>query len=223
MWQDFVTRWSKCRQCKDEGLLDGCAFPIFAEKAPLSFDILFILEAPNRDDTYNPAKGYLTVDALTDPSGRLFHELFTGELRFPTSSLFVTNSVLCLPKEKSGKYPVTAKQRTYCNHALKQMVDQFCPKIVCPLGAKALAAVRQICDHHFETIGEAAATPISWYGRILFPLFHTSSQARNPRNGRPVLQQRADWRMLREVWEQAAFALSKESHSSGDKIGEYSP
>ena len=63
-------------------------------------------------------------------------------------------------------------------------------------------ATEGICSHGLRTMAASAANPLSWYGRILFPLFHTSAQARNPKNGRPDSQQRADWRKLRAVWEQ---------------------
>lgn len=202
MWTNFIENRRKCTECKCNGLLDEGAFAVFQKEAPRSFEILFVLEAPNRDDTYNPDKGYLTVDPYTDPSGRFFCDLFTNELRFHMDSLFVTNSVLCLPAEKAGKFPVTALQRRYCQPILRELIDTFNPMIVCPLGTKALIATDGICSHGLRTMATAAAKPLSWYNRILFPLFHTSAQARNPKNGRPDSQQRADWRKLRAVWEQ---------------------
>ncbi len=202
MWTSFVESRRKCAKCKCDGLLDHGAFAVFQKEAPRSFDILFILEAPNRDDTYNPKKGYLTVDPDTDPSGRFFCDLFINELQFPMSELFVTNSVLCLPTEKAGKFPVSALQRKSCLPNLRQLIDTFNPLIVCPMGTKALIATDGIGNHGLRTMAEAVANPVSWYGRILFPLFHTSAQARNPRNGRPEPLQRADWRKLRDVWKQ---------------------
>lgn len=202
MWTNFIESRRKCTQCRCDGLLDDEAFAVFQKDAPRLFDILFILEAPNRDDTYNPRKGYLTVDPGADPSGRFFCELFTKELKFSMSDLFVTNSVLCLPAEKSGKFPVSALQRKNCLAILRQLIDTFNPMIVCPMGTKALIATEGICNHGFRTMASAVANPLSWYDRILFPLFHTSAQARNPRNGRLEPQQRADWRKLRAVWEQ---------------------
>lgn len=58
---------------------------------PASPDIFFVLEAPNRDDTFDPDKGYLTYDYDTDPSGRLFRELFVLDLGEPIEALAVTN------------------------------------------------------------------------------------------------------------------------------------
>lgn len=202
MWTRLIESRKKCAQCSCEGLLDKGAFAILQKEAPRSFDILFILEAPNRDDTYNLNKGYLTIDPDTDPSGRFFCDLFRNELQFPMNDLFVTNSVLCLPAEKAGKFPVSAQQRRNCLPILRELIETFNPVIVCPMGTKALIATDGICNHGFRTMATAVANPLSWYGRTLFPLFHTSAQARNPRNGRPEPQQRADWRKLRVVWEQ---------------------
>lgn len=203
MWTSFVENHKKCAKCKRDGLLDNGAFPVFQKEAPRSFDILFILEAPNRDDTYNPRKGCLTVDSDTDPTGRFFCDLFKKELQFPMSELFITNSVLCLPVGKAGKFPVSARQRSNCLPNLIKLIQTFNPLIVCPMGTMALAATDAICNHGIRTMAEAVANPLSWNGRILFPLFHPSTQARNPRNGRPEPLQRADWRKLRDVWKQA--------------------
>jgi uracil-DNA glycosylase len=208
IWREFVDRHRKCSRCRNEGLLDTRSLPLFAKRPPRSFEILFILEAPNRDDTYNPNKRYITVDPSTDPSGRFFHDLFINELRFSFDDLFITNSVLCLPVEKAGKFPVSTGQRNNCLPILKQMINDFCPLIVCPMGTRALIATEQLYPHGYRTMAEAVAIPTPWYGRVLFPLFHTSGQARNPRNGRPEPQQRADWRRLRVVWEE-----SKAKHS----------
>lgn len=203
MWQEFKAECSRCNRCKSESLLDPEAFPILMKSSPRATDILFVLEAPNRDDTYNPDKGYLTIDPETDPSGRFFYDLFVNELRFDIDQdLFVTNSVLCLSakNDKSGKYPVTSPQQSNCSGILRRMIDVFNPIIICPVGRKALLAIRQIEKHDYGSMADAVGRPTRWYGRTLFPLYHTSSQARNPRNGRIEGKQRADWQSLRANW-----------------------
>lgn len=129
MWTKFIESHRRCIECSSNWLLNEGAFAIFQKDSPRSFDILFILEAPNRDDTYNPKKGYLTVDPDTDPSGRFFYDLYTNELQFPLNDLFVTNSVLCLPAEKAGAFPVSPLQRRNCLPILRQLIDTFNPKI----------------------------------------------------------------------------------------------
>lgn len=201
MWQEFKAECSRCNRCKSGSLLDPKAFPILMKLSPRATDILFVLEAPNRDDTYNPGKGYLTIDPETDPSGRFFYDLFVNELRFDIDQdLFVTNSVLCLPAKKDGKYPVSPSQKLNCSNILKRMIDVFNPIIVCSMGAKALSAMLQIDKHGYRSMAEAAAMPTPWYGRTLFPLYHTGRQARNSNNGRVDENQRADWRSLRSTW-----------------------
>lgn len=201
MWREFLEECSGCQRCKEEGLLYPRAFPVMMRVAPRTKDILFILEAPNRDDTYNPNKKHLTVEPDTDPSGKFFYDLFVNELRFCIKDLFVTNSVLCLPVKKNGKYPVSALQQKNCSDILRRMIDIFKPLIVCPVGGKALIALRRIQNHCHVNMADAVAKPTPWYGRILFPLYHTSAQARNPRNGRIEVKQRSDWRKLRRIWE----------------------
>ena len=203
MWQAFAAECGRCTRCKGDGLLDPNAFPVLMKDPPRATDILFILEAPNRDDTYNSKKRYLTVEPDTDPSGRFFHDLFINELQFPLQHLFVTNSVLCLPAQKNGKYPVTSLQQTNCERILRRMIDVFNPAVVCPLGTKALVATARLEKHGHSKMATAVAKPTQWYGRTLFPLYHTSGQARNTRNGRPEHKQREDWRSLRTAWQRS--------------------
>jgi uracil-DNA glycosylase family 4 len=203
MWQKFKNECEECELCKQDNLLYPTAFPVMMKSFPRNTDILFILEAPNFEDTHDVNKKYLTVDTETDPSGKFMYELFTHELRFDMQDLFLTNSVLCLPakNEKYGNYPVTSKQQKNCSKILRRMIDTFNPKIVCPLGTKALLATRKIQEHNFRKMATAFAQPTNWYNRILFPLYHTSALARNPRFGRPEKEQRMDWQKLKRTWE----------------------
>ncbi len=166
-----------------------------------NYDILFVVEAPNLTDTVDGQKGYLTVDPNTDPSGKLFYDLFTNELQLSIENLFVTNSVLCLPAEKKeGEYPVTAKLRSNCKNNLIRLIEEFDPIIVCPLGNIALAATKSIDNHTYSRMKDAVVKETIWFNRILFPLYHTGSKARNKRNGRPEELQREDWRKLKQLY-----------------------
>jgi uracil-DNA glycosylase family 4 len=171
------------------------------KQAPVNTDILFVLEAPNWNDTFTPSKCYLTVDPYTDPSGAFFWDLFTNELGLdPDRHLFLTNSVLCLPRSKNGKFPVTSKQMAHCSRWLKQMIDNFQPKIVCTIGGTALLAATRIDQHRRRRLLDGVGEPIKWYGRVLYPLYHTARLARKPPNGRSDDLQRADWRKLRQLY-----------------------
>ena len=60
-------------------------------------------------------------------------------------------------------------------HADSKTNDQwFWPNYCLSIGIKALIATELICPHGYREMAKAAAIPMPWYGRILFPLFHGS-------------------------------------------------
>lgn len=198
MWEQFKKEARQCTACRDNGLLEKGAYPLFMLDLPKSFDILFILEAPNAQDTYDQRKGYLTFLEDTDPTGIFFSELYSDQLKFHRDQLFVTNSVLCLPKKnKFGRNDIKATQRNNCVKFVKAIIDSFKPKIVCTLGEKAFRAMDFI-DWHGSKIELSVATKIQWYDRILFPLYHTSKRAQSTRK---PYQQKNDWTTLRALYD----------------------
>ena len=198
-WSALCQQLGNCRTCHQEtpALVDEKAFPLFGRFEGGASPLLFIAEAPNRDDTYDTVKGYLTIDYQTDPSGKFFHELFTKELGRPIEEAQLTNAALCLPAPQHGKYPLSAKQRKHCAPHIKQQILTLNPKVVVTLGAVALASVNLLETHRQRSIGEAVAKPVEWFGRYLFPLYHTGLLARNGPSGRKEAQQRQDWQTLR--------------------------
>lgn len=198
-YKNELLRCSICRQYNPP-LIHNKAFPLFMNQPSKNYDILFVVETPNLTDTVDEQKGYLTADPDTDPSGKLFYDLFTNELQFSIENLFVTNSVLCLPAEKKGKYPVTAKLISNCKNNLVRLIEEFDSIIVCPLGNIALTATKSIDNHKYSRMKDAVAKETIWFNRILFPLYHTSALARNKRNGRPEDLQREDWRKLKQLY-----------------------
>jgi uracil-DNA glycosylase len=54
-WLNLVNELRQCRICHKESpsFVDPESFPLFMESPPQNTDIIFIFEAPNRDDTYN--------------------------------------------------------------------------------------------------------------------------------------------------------------------------
>jgi hypothetical protein len=71
------------------------------------------------------------------------------------------------------------------------------PAVVATLGGQALAAVGLIEPHGLKSVNAAVARPVPWFGRWLYPLFHTGLLARNGPKGRSADQQRSDWHSLR--------------------------
>lgn len=199
-WPELVVRVSACRTCHDGACAGGAATgsrPLFMKNRPRRSDLLFVAEAPNRDDTFNEAKGYLTVDPDTDPSGAFFHELYTKELAEEMEDLAVVNAVLCLPREKRKSYPVTQTMLRACQPNLRDQIVSLDPLVVVTLGTVALNATRAIEDHGFRKLAEVSTRPIPWFGRLLFAAYHTGRQARNGPTGRKPELQRQDWRELK--------------------------
>lgn len=199
-WTELVGRVSQCRTChatsEAPGLAEPGSRPIFMRGDPSKSDVLVIMEAPNRSDTFDPDKGYLTYDADTDPTGRFLRDLFFEELGETEEMLAVTNSVLCLPRARGGGYPVTAPIRRACASHLDAQIKAIDPLIVASLGGAALTSLIEIEDHGYRRLGDAIAKETRWNGRVLFPLAHPGRLGRLNRNED---QQRNDWRALRGV------------------------
>jgi len=198
-WPALLDRIASCRHCHAGKLLHPGASPLFCQFRGQRSDLLFVLEAPNHDDTFRPDKGYLTYDRDTDPSGRFFRELYMEVLGEPIEHAAVTNAVLCLPAGGGGRYPVTARTMRNCSMHLRDQIASLDPLVVVTLGAKALEAARLLQDHGRRKLADVVATPVSWLGRTLFPVYHTGMLARNGPFGRTADKQRDDWRQLREV------------------------
>jgi uracil-DNA glycosylase family 4 len=155
---------------------------------------LFIFEAPNFDDTYNLEKGRLTCDPDTDPSGRFFFDLLE-HIGLAPSDVLITNSVLCLPAAKNGKYPVSSAQRRACSPWLRRLIDEREPKVVAPCGGQALEALKLISPHTFKLVTDAGRL-YEWHSRLILPLYHPSVLGRI---SRPAAMQFKDIEVLRTV------------------------
>ena len=176
------------------------ARPLFHEEGNLSARLLFVVEAPNFDDTYDLDKRRLTIDPETDPSGRFFHERLVFDLGLRPADVMVTNAVLCLPARRDGKHPVSPRQRELCAPNLRSIIENVRPQIVVPQGNEALTALARI-ERHGLVLKRDVATAHPWFGRLLFPLYHPSRRARMTRRD---AEQVSDYRALRSELERLA-------------------
>lgn len=158
----------------------GWSYPLFHEGASCPSQIIVVAEAPNWDDTYDQAKRRLTYDIETDPTGNFARELFASVGLAPSDILF-TNSVLCLPAEQEGKYPVRAAQSWNCLKWLKMAIDCCNAKVVVTLGGVALEAVGRLSRHRL-TLGTSVGKAHAWNNRLLFPLYHPGRRSRKVRS-----------------------------------------
>lgn len=200
-WTELVDAQKACRLCATEcapPLIQQGARPLFGRFKVWKNGVLFLFEAPNRDDTFDENKGYLTYDRETDHTGRFARQLMVEELGLDPDFFQVTNSVLCLPAGKDGKFPISGAQRRFCASLIRDQIQVLDPAVVVPVGGAALEATRRLASHPYRRMLDAVARPVRWSERWLFPLFHTSMLARNARGGRTADEQRRDWRLLRD-------------------------
>jgi uracil-DNA glycosylase family 4 len=137
----------------------------------LNSEIFFIGETPGRlgaDETEVPFHG--------DTAGKNFEDLlsFAGLSR---NDLFVTNAVLCNPKDEKGNNSTPSPiEVANCQHFLRRQIEIVNPKIVVTLGATALRAIAGIELHGF-TLSQHVRTIHAWFGRSLIPLYHPGQRA----------------------------------------------
>ncbi len=199
-WRQEIRSCRTCHEKCPEVIYagpEGEARPLFHEEGNLDADLLFVVEAPNYDDTFDLDKGRLTYDADTDPTGVFVRRMLRDALGLKPEDVLITNSVLCLPAGTGGKFPVQAAMKMNCSVHLRRMIEEVAPKIVVTLGGAALAAVKMVEKHSLK-LKDDVAQAVDWRERLLFPLYHPSMLGRVTRTEE---QQVEDWRALEEVAE----------------------
>lgn len=171
----------KCeRMCDSQRVLNRSGGSLNAE-------IMFIGEAPGRlgaDNSGIPFHG--------DKSGHNFEELLEFA-KIDRSKIFVTNAVLCNPKDESGNNSTPTKQEVYnCSTNLEQQIKILNPKIVVTLGAVALESTRHISSHNL-ILKDHVRTSNKWFDRILVPFYHPGQRAMMHRS---FANQRSDYQFV---------------------------
>jgi len=150
--------------------------------------VMFSAEAPGRngaDRTRIPFHG--------DSSGENFEELLKAA-ELTRGEIFITNSVLCSPRKPSGANdkPNRTEIRN-CSSFLRRLIEIIEPPVIATLGAVALDSLKLIEPHDYR-LRDHAAQLLSWYGRLLVPLYHPSPQVII--TVRTLEQQKRDFRAL---------------------------
>jgi uracil-DNA glycosylase family 4 len=190
---------ASCVRCRDQGLVfrhdDGrWAKPLFHRDATCPSRIVFVAEAPNLADTFDPDKGRITVDAETDPTGRFMRQLLESVGLRPEDVL-VTNTALCLPAKNAGKFTVKAPIARNCRPWLERLIVAADARVVVTWGGVALLGTRNVERHKLE-LREAVGRLHPWFGRLLLPLYHPGLLARKNRS---TAQQLGDIACLKAV------------------------
>ena len=179
-----------CRAC---ARMEGRRRLLSSANGTISPRVCFIAEAPGRlggDRTAVPLSG--------DQSGRNF-ELLLGAAELERSAVFITNAVLCNPRDHAGRNaPPSPLEIGNCAAFLEETLRILQPPIVVTLGLVALRALARI-EPHAATLAGNVADVIPWNGRWLVPLYHPGPRARIHRS---FHQQAGDFQRLGAfVWE----------------------
>lgn len=166
--QNLIDAVQSCRRCQS---MVGCVRVLSEANGPFSAKVMFVGEAPGRlgaDRTAVPFHG--------DKAGDNFEALLalSGLNR---RDVFVTNAVLCNPRdEKGNNAPPSRQNLVNCADNLKAQIDVIKPSLVITLGAAALEATRLI-ESHALTLSNDVRTSRNWFGRVLAPLYHPGARA----------------------------------------------
>jgi uracil-DNA glycosylase family 4 len=184
---DLVESVQHCNLCPR---LHGRTKVLSAANGNLNSKVLFVAEAPGRygaDRTGVPLCG--------DRTGDNFEKLL-GNIGWQREEVFITNAVLCNPREEDGNNATpTSEEIANCSAYLEMVITLVQPNVVVSLGTTALKALELISPHRIQ-LREGIAKPIPWYGAKLFPLYHPGPRTTVHRS---LTKQRSDFMRLAKI------------------------
>jgi uracil-DNA glycosylase family 4 len=152
--------------------------------------VVFIAEAPGRlgaDRTKIPLYG--------DRTGDNFEKLL-GNIGWTRDQIFITNAVLCNPRQDNGNNGTPTLEEIENSSAYLEMVISLIkPDVIVTLGAIALKALGIISPHRIN-LRDNVAKVHSWNNLQLFPLYHPAPRALIHRS---ILKQRSDFMRLSKL------------------------
>lgn len=171
----------------------------------LSSKLMFIAEAPGR-----LGADLLAIPLHGDKTGHNFEELlkFTNLDR---SEIFITNAVLCNPRDIDGNNSTPNKTEiSNCISFLKKQIELVNPEIIISLGATALYTLSLI-EFHGYTLKKDVRTINNWWGRKLIPLYHPGQRAMLHRS---FANQRSDYQFVYDCYKNLSNKAQKNKHNS---------
>lgn len=152
--------------------------------------VVFVGEAPGRlgaDRTQVPFHG--------DQAGRNF-ERFLGYASLARQEVFITNALLCNPRdEKGNNASPTWQEVRNCSIHLSLVLEIVEPEFIVTLGQWALNALNLIDPHSIE-LRRDVRKPVKWKKYIVLPMYHTGPRAIAHRS---AIAQIGDFYVLSEV------------------------
>ncbi len=184
----LVQEVKRCRKCPRMNSSERVLGPA---SGSVDANIMFIGEAPGRlgaDESQIPFHG--------DKSGHNFESLLdhVGLIRY---DLFVTNAVLCNPKDEKGNNSTpNAQEIGNCAEFLRTQVSLIDPAVVVTLGATALKSCALV-EPHMLGLKDSVRSVNSWFDRKLIPAYHPGQRAMIHRS---FGNQLADYQFIAETY-----------------------
>ena len=152
--------------------------------------VLFVAEAPGRlgaDRTGVPLCGDRTGDNF---------ETLLGNIGWQREHIFITNAVLCNPKQDNGNNSTpTTEEIANCSAYLEMVITLVNPDVIVTLGTTALDALELLSPHGIQ-LRDGVAQFVPWRGVYLFPLYHPGPRATIHRS---LPKQRSDFMLLAKI------------------------
>jgi uracil-DNA glycosylase family 4 len=154
-----------------------------------------------------------------DQSGLPFHgdkaghnfEALIGHVGITRDQLFITNAVLCNPKDDHGNNaPPSLAEISSCSGFLRRQIDLVNPMIVVTLGSNALRACSLI-ESHSLVLSKDVRTSNDWFGRELIPLYHPGQRAMLHRS---MANQRSDYQFFAERLRRLGGVRAKQNRAT---------
>jgi uracil-DNA glycosylase family 4 len=174
--EDFDRLIGEVQNCTRCEMMEGCTRVLSWANGPAGAAVMFVGEAPGRlgaDRTAVPFHG--------DKAGDNF-EVLLGLAGLSRREVFVTNAVLCNPRDDAGNNTTPPKSvLKNCAENLAKQIIAVDPRIVVTLGSAALESARLI-ESHDLTLARSVRSTNPWFKRRLIPLYHPGARAMIHRN-----------------------------------------
>lgn len=207
----LVQRVKACKLCPR---MTNSARVLGAGSGSLDAKVMFIGEAPGRlgaDASELPFHG--------DKSGHNFESLLE-QVGLSRYDAFVTNAVLCNPKDAAGNNATPSPVEVLnCSAFLKEQLELVDAPVVVTLGAVSLRATALISPHSLS-LKESVRTARPWAGRQLIPAYHPGQRAMVHRS---FANQLADYQFIAETVQRLGTAAKRRPSAkpgrSSKKVG----
>jgi len=159
----LVSDAQDCRLCPRM----SCSRRVLTDlNGPWKARIMFVAEAPGRLGAERTG-----IPLFGDRTGDRFEELLHA-MHWHRCDVFITNAILCNPRESNGNNGVPAPTEiSNCSSFLRRTIDLVNPVIVISLGRVALKALALVSQHDLE-LRASVGRLVRWYGRRLGILYH---------------------------------------------------